>query len=389
MTDKLYKSPIKLAGGEESFVCPQSLVLNSYMGCSHQCVYCYAKFVLDIYKKFDEVVPADVSVVEKTMIKAFEKNGKDSISQLIRRRVPFRFSNLTDPFQEAEHEYHATYDILEVLSKWNYPAILNTKGVIESESKYINILKKIPCVLQLTITSDNDDLSSRIEPGAPVVSKRLDALKTLSDNGIITQVRYSPVFPVIADDPLELFKKCKENGANDIVCEFARLPLSHKYLDALNKALGYDYLEMLKEKQYPIVKSNHWWKVEIEHKFKELIRFKQVANDIGLNFYICCEERPEINNWKNCCGTDKYPGMESCMDWTIQMNGDKIKSEKTPFNDYIQGKSCPYNEDFEKFWNKGRLKTSLSDMQYDNDTNTYKREKKIIKPKQLALERFI
>jgi DNA repair photolyase len=379
----MYKSPIKLAGGEESFVCPQSLVLNSYLGCSHGCVYCYAKFVLDIYHDFSgSSIPADPSLVEKAMVKAFKKNGKDAISQLIRSKVPFRFSNLTDPFQECEREHKATYNILKILSKWQYPAILNTKGIICADDEYIEVLKDIPCVIQMTITTDSDDIASKIEPYAPLPSERLQALDKLSKSGIITQVRYSPVFPKLTDEPDNLFKLCSNNGCRDIVCEMVRLPFTHKYLDSLNAGLGYDYLASLKG--YPIIKAKHWWKVEPIHKFNEYRRFKAIAANHGMKFYVCCEEEPEINGYANCCGTDKYPGMKSCMPWTMQMRGNVFRGDKINFDEYIKDTGCPYQEDFAKYWQSGKLEGTMSHLRYVKDDNTYIRKEK----KACTLENF-
>ena len=205
----------------------------------------------------------------------------------------------------------------------------------------------------MTITTHDPDLASKIEPGAPSPLLRIAALEKIAKAGIPTQVRYSPVYPVLADDPHELFRLSSGAGAKDIICEFVRLSLETKWQKLLNDKLGFDYLQFLLDRGYPMTKYRHWWKVKKPFIFDEYKRFKSVAAEYGLNFYICCEERPEINDYENCCGTDKYPGFEHSMDWTIQMNGKRFKKTPTTFDEYIKGTKCPYTEEFRKFWDKG------------------------------------
>lgn len=368
---KTYKTPINVAGGEERFVCPQSFVLNTYLGCSHSCNYCCARYLMEMYKHWEKMQPADIPLIRKRFEDAFVHNKKGVINDLMRRRTPFRFSNLTDPFQEMENKYKVTYETLKILAEYNYPAILVTKGIIWARDEYLEILKKFPVVLQTTITTTDDVLIKKLEPEAPLASERIKALEKGAKNGIITQVRYSPVFPLLTDQPQEYFKTYSEIGVKDIICEFYRSPTGKKQQDYLNNGLGFDYLQYLKANKYPMKVYKHWIKVEKPFIFEEYLRFKEIAQSYGLNFYVCCEERPEINNWENCCGTDKYPGFENSMNWTIQMNGDKFGNTPLDFKDYIKDSDCPYKDDYEIFYNQGKHEGDIYRLTFDKETKTY------------------
>ena len=351
-----YKNPIGLAGGEEPFVCPQSLVVNTYQGCGFDCSYCYAKSLMERFGNW-EIKPADFSIIERKFYNALVKKTRGVISKLIRRKIPVRIGTLTDPFQPIERNHEVTLKTLKLLSKYNYPVIVNTKGILQAEDRYIDIMKDMDLVLQETITTLNEDITDKLEPYAPKPSKRIKALKKISEAGIPTQVRYSPVFPLLTDEPKELFLKIKEAGVNDVISEYVRISVE-KHID---KALGYCYIDMLKEEEYPIEKRGNFWKVKQSKLFKEYRRHKQIAEENNLNYYICSEEKPEINDWRNCCGVDKYKGFKGMgMDWTIQMNGEKFTKEGISFWEYIGSSNCPYIDMFRDYWDEGKLEGCLT-----------------------------
>jgi DNA repair photolyase len=77
----------------------------------------------------------------------------------------------------------------------------------------IDILKTVPCVVSITILTLDDRLSAKLEPGAPVSSKRLKAIETLVKAGIPTTVRIDPIIPFVNDDFGELMKTVADLGA--------------------------------------------------------------------------------------------------------------------------------------------------------------------------------
>lgn len=365
MSQELYKTPIKIAGGEEKYVCPLSLVLNPYLGCVHECVYCYAKYILEVHGHWNKRIPCDVSAVEKQMVNALEKKSKTAVSRLIQQYIPFRTSNLTDPFQSIELKYGVMKKIMGIMIEHEYPIVFNTKGTVCARDEYITYLKEFPNVIQYTMITDDAELMRKLEPGAPPYMERMKAIRKLADNGLTVQARYSPVMPLIAENPSNLFRELADAGVKDIICEFGRLPLVKKQLDAINKALGMNYIEYLQSNDYPIEKARHWWKVRSDYKYKKLSEFKKIASDCGMGFTVCCEERPEFNDFINCCNTDKY-GFNS-MGWAVQMSAKNL--DGLDFSEFIAlHPNCPYPSEFSEFFSKGSLCNCLTEHDFDGDT---------------------
>ena len=366
------KKAVGIAGGEEAFVCPQSLVLNSYQGCGFDCPYCYAKYLFETFNKWTPIEDGKPEDLRNKLDEA-ESGNLSQISKLLRRKIPIRFANNTDPFQYKEKNARVSLEMLRILNDHHYPVIINTKGTLWSAEPYLSLIENMTAVVQETIITHDDKIAKALEPHAPPSSERLRALNRAKDRGIPLQIRYSPVFPLINDNPRELFTLAYESGVRDIICEFMRFPLVRKYRDRINDELGYDYFNYLYDKGYPLIKMRHWEKVDHDFIFKEYQRFKDIAKEIGLNFYICSEERPEMNNWENCCGVTKYKGMESCMDWTIQMNGYRFGEKPITFDEYIKGLDIPYKKKFRKYWDEGKLEGTIQGLEFNKDDKTYVR----------------
>jgi DNA repair photolyase len=101
----------------DHFLCHYSFVIDSYAKyCDIGCVYCYAKD-FPIPERFQ----LDLGEVELLFEKAFLENASDSLSILLRKRVPIRLGFETDPFQRAEKSNKVTYKLLTIFNKFNYP----------------------------------------------------------------------------------------------------------------------------------------------------------------------------------------------------------------------------------------------------------------------------
>ena len=74
----------------------------------------------------------------------------------------------------------------------------------------IDLLKEInsknDVIIKFTITTPNDDLSKIIEPNVYISSKRLTAIKTLTNNGIFVGIMMNPVLPFITDNEEDIKK---------------------------------------------------------------------------------------------------------------------------------------------------------------------------------------
>jgi len=103
---------------------------------------------------------------------------------------------------------------LEILSQQNCKIQIVTKSDLVVRD--IGLLRKIPSVVSLTITTDDDEMAKIIEPNAPSVSKRLKAVAILVEKKIPVSVRVDPIIPLLNDDAESLMKTLGNLGVKHV-----------------------------------------------------------------------------------------------------------------------------------------------------------------------------
>jgi len=125
-------------------------------------------------------------------------------------------SNSSDPYPRMERKTGLTRKCLEILAESCCRLQIVTKSDLVVRD--IDILQKIPCVVSVTVLTIDDLLSGKLEPGAPVSSRRLKAIETLVKEGIPTTVRIDPVIPFLNDDLAGLVEAVASLGVQHITC---------------------------------------------------------------------------------------------------------------------------------------------------------------------------
>lgn len=162
--------------------------LNPYRGCGHACVYCYAPSVIrwDRGKWGDEV---EVKINLPRILSKELRTKKKGVVGL---------GTVTDPYQPAEKNYEITRRCLELLLMHDFPVCIQTKSSLVLRD--IDLLKRFSSLeVGITLTTLDDGVGEKMEPGASPVSERLRALLELGNNGINTWVFLGPVMPYITD----------------------------------------------------------------------------------------------------------------------------------------------------------------------------------------------
>jgi len=131
---------------------------------------------------------------------------------------------MNDPYTYAEKRYKLTSRALEIVAKYRFPVHKITKS--DMVLKDLEVLKRINQVkarVSFTVTTTDDSLARILEPGAPSPSRRLKAMKALSDNGIETGVVMMPILPFIEDTPENIeniVKAASHHGADYVIPAF-------------------------------------------------------------------------------------------------------------------------------------------------------------------------
>ncbi len=125
-------------------------------------------------------------------------------------------SNSSDPYPNVERESGLTRRCLEILAQANCKIQIITKSPLAVRD--VDLLKKKPSMVSVTITTDDDSLAARLEPNAPPPSERLKAIKTLTANDIPTSVRIDPIIPFVNENVEGLIGTLASAGVRHVTC---------------------------------------------------------------------------------------------------------------------------------------------------------------------------
>jgi len=263
--------------------CPPKYSLNPYTGCGHKCLYCYAtSFIKNFYtprpkKDFLKIVTKELS--------ALPKNSLISLS------------NSSDPYQPLEKVYQHTKKFLELLIKKDLKVLIITKSDLVLRD--LELLKQLKCAVSITITSKS--LFSKLEPGAPSYEARLNAVKTLSENGIPVSVRLDPVIPGLNEkEVLEILEEIAPYVKHITSSTYKAKPDS---LRRLIKAFPEkkELWERLYLKEGIKISGSFYLKKELRKKLLQPLFEK--AKKFGLSFAACREGIEEFKNPGRCDGS--------------------------------------------------------------------------------------
>ena len=164
--------------------------INLYRGCTHGCIYCDSRS--DIYHFNHEF--EDIEVKE---------NAVELLKKELVRRKPFMVVTgaMTDPYVPIEKRLKNVRKCLELINRYGYGFSCLTKSDLILRD--LDLLKKIneksKVVVQITLTTADDDLCRIIEPNVCPTSRRVEVLRKLDENGIPAVVWLSPILPYIND----------------------------------------------------------------------------------------------------------------------------------------------------------------------------------------------
>lgn len=182
---------ILIPAGDGDFWFGLNFNMNLYNGCCHGCVYCDSRSSCYGIQDFDEVR------VKKDVLKILE-------NELRKKRTKGKVIGTgaaCDHYNPFERKLEVTRRSLELIDKYGFGVVIITKSNLVVRD--IDVLKRISghdtAMVVFTITTANEELCKTIEPGSPSTLLRLQAMKELSEAGIITGVLLTPLLPFIND----------------------------------------------------------------------------------------------------------------------------------------------------------------------------------------------
>jgi DNA repair photolyase len=203
--------------------------INPYRGCEHGCIYCYAR-PTHAFLGHSPGLDFETKLYAKA-------NAAELLAEELAKPgyVPktIALGAVTDPYQPIERTYEISRRLLEVLDRSSHPVGIVTKSALVVRD--IDILQRLAkrdlVRVALSVTTLDRHVARAMEPRASTPTRRLDAMRQLSDAGIPTTVMSAPIIPGLNDHEIEAILEAGRNaGAESASYVLLRLPLELKDL---------------------------------------------------------------------------------------------------------------------------------------------------------------
>ena len=187
--------------------------MNLYRGCSHGCIYCDSRSkCYHIEHDFE-----DIEVKE---------NAIDLLEHALthkRKKCMIGTGSMTDPYIPLEMEIGNVRKALQLIYEhgFGFTVITKSNRILRDLDLLQKINEKTKCVVQMTLTTYDENLCRKIEPNVSTTRERLEVLKILRDAGIPTVVWLTPILPFINDTEENIsgiLDMCMEAKVYGIIC---------------------------------------------------------------------------------------------------------------------------------------------------------------------------
>lgn len=186
--------------------------MNIYRGCSHGCIYCDSRSkCYQFTHDFEDI--------------EIKRNAPELLENALRSKRKLCMigtGSMSDPYMHCEKELCLTQKCLEIIYKYGFGiSILTKSDLILRDIDLLNDINlRSKCVVQMTLTTFDDNLCSIIEPNVCNTKRRLEVLEKMNKKGIPTMVWLSPILPFINDNSENIsaiLNACAHIGVKGII----------------------------------------------------------------------------------------------------------------------------------------------------------------------------
>lgn len=186
--------------------------MNLYRGCQHGCIYCDSRSLCyQMNHPFEDIE------VKENALPLLEQALKTK-----RKRCMIGTGAMSDPYIPLEETLRLTRGALELIYRYGFGVAIQTKSA--RILRDLELLKAInhqsKAVVQMTLTTCDENLCRIVEPAVSTTRQRVEALKRFRDAGVPTVVWLCPLLPWLNDTPenvLGILEFCREAGVKGII----------------------------------------------------------------------------------------------------------------------------------------------------------------------------
>jgi DNA repair photolyase len=186
--------------------------MNIYRGCTHGCIYCDSRS-----KCYQFTHPFEDIEVKQNAPQLLEAALKSK-----RKKCMIGTGSMSDPYMHCEMELGLTRKCLEIIRDYEFGLAIQTKSdrILRDIDLLEEINRKAKCVVQITLTTFDDELCSILEPNVCNTKRRIEVLKEMQRRGIPTIVWLTPILPFINDtreNVGQILDACVDAGVKGII----------------------------------------------------------------------------------------------------------------------------------------------------------------------------
>ena len=186
--------------------------MNIYRGCSHGCIYCDSRSrCYQFSHPFEDI---EVKQNAPKLLEAALRSKK--------KKTMIGTGAMSDPYMHCEEELRLTRKCLEIILRYGFGAAILTKSdrILRDIDLLDEINRSAKCVVQMTLTTWDDDLCRVLEPNVCNTKRRIEVLEEMRKRGIPTVVWMTPILPFINDTEeniTSILNECVRVGVKGII----------------------------------------------------------------------------------------------------------------------------------------------------------------------------
>lgn len=255
--------------------------MNLYRGCTHGCIYCDSRSKCYGFTHDFEYIEA-------------KENAPELLEKALcskRKRCMISTGAMCDPYMHCEEKLRLTRKCLELIERYDFGAVALTKSA--RVLRDLDLLKRInhqtKCIVQMTLTTYDEDLCRILEPNVSTTKERFKALEVLRENGTPTIVWLTPILPYINDTRENIdgiLDYCIRAKVRGIVCFEMGVTLREGDREYFYTALD-KFFSRMKEQYIRRYCNSYELMSDRNNQLMKLFREKCISNGIMYNINEC------------------------------------------------------------------------------------------------------
>ncbi len=252
--------------------------MNLYRGCTHGCIYCDSRS--KCYNMDHDFEDIEIKSNAPLLL-------EDALKRK-RKKCMIGTGSMSDSYIHLEEKLGHTRKCLELIERYGFGLSIQTKS--DRILRDLDLLKKInektKCVVQMTLTTYDEELCKILEPNVCTTYRRFEVLKTMRDNGIPTVVWLDPILPFINDTKenlLGILNYCIEAKVHGILCFGMGLTLREGNREYFYKKLD-EHFPGLKEKYHQ--KYGYSYEINSDKNDELMILFKEICKKNNIEYNV-------------------------------------------------------------------------------------------------------